>query len=99
MPVKFGNQFCLSIGFPAIGEHLLSEASQHGVKVCISGSEHRRMILVDIIHFLEDYIILVLVGFISGLGKNFAVKIEPDSIKNARLMHIRQYGVKTAVYC
>lgn len=78
LTVKFGSQFCLNIGFPAIGGQLLSEAAGLGIKVCISGSEHRRTILVDAVHFVEDNVTLVPVKFIPDSGKNFAVKIEPD---------------------
>ncbi len=78
LTVKFGSQFCLNIGFPAIGERLLSEVAQHGIKVCISGSEHRRTILVDEVRFVEDNVTLVPVDFIPDSGKNFAIKIEPD---------------------
>lgn len=78
LTVKLGNQFCLNIGFPAIGRQLLSEAAQYGGTVCVSGSEHQRTILVDAIHFVEDSITLMPIDFIPDSGKNFAVKIEPD---------------------
>lgn len=78
LTVKFDNQFCLNIGFPAIGGQLLSESARQKMKVCISGSEHRRTSLVDAVRFLEDNITLVPVDFIPDSGKNFAVKIEPN---------------------
>lgn len=78
LTVRFGNQFCLNIGFPAIGGQLLSEAAGQGMKVCISGSERRKIILVDFVHFLENGITLVPVDFIPDSGKNFMVQIEPD---------------------
>lgn len=78
LTVKYGNQFCLNIGFPAIGGQLLSEVAQQEIKVCILGSEHRRTILVDAVHFVEDNITLVPVDFIPDSGKKFAVKIEPN---------------------
>lgn len=84
LTVRFGNQFCLNIGFPAIGRQLLSEAAQQEMKICISGSEHRRTILVDAVRFVEDNITLVPVDFIPDSGKNFTVEIEPE-VKAVRL--------------
>ena len=84
LTVKFGSQFCLNIGFPAISGQLLSEAARQGMKVCISGSEHRRTVLVDAIHFVENRITLVPVDFIPDSGRNYAIKIEPD-VKAIRL--------------
>lgn len=84
LTAKFGNQFCLNIGFPAIGRQLLSEASEKGMKVCISGAEHRKTILVNSVRFLEDNITLIPIDFIPDSGKNFVVKIEPQ-VKGVKL--------------
>ena len=78
LTVRFENQFCLNIGFPAIGGQLLSEAAEQGMKVCISGSERRRTILVDHVNFMENNITLVPIDFIPDSGKNFMVEMEPD---------------------
>lgn len=48
------------------------------MKVCISGSERRRNVLVDFVYFLENTITLVPVDFIPDSGKNFMVEIEPN---------------------
>lgn len=84
LTVKFDSQFCLNIGFPAINGQLLSEAARQGMKVCISGAEYRRAVLLDAIHFVENRITLVPVDFIPDSGRNYAIKIEPD-VKAIRL--------------
>ena len=48
------------------------------MKVCISGSERRRTILVDHVNFMENNITLVPIDFIPDSGKNFMVEMEPD---------------------
>lgn len=78
LTVRSVNQFCLNIGFPAVGEQLLEEAVQQKVKVCIAGAEYQRTILVNAVQFLEDSITLVPVDFIPTLGKNFEITIESD---------------------
>ena len=83
LTAKASNQFCLNIGFPPVGERLLSEADRRGMRVYITGSEYQRTVLVNASHFFEDSITLVPVNFIPKLGKNFTVTIEPDESEEA----------------
>lgn len=76
LTVRSINHFCLNIGFPAVGKQLLEKAAQQKVKICITGAEYQRTILVNAVYFFEDSITLIPINFIPAFGKNFEVTIE-----------------------
>ena len=78
LTVRAVNQFCLMIGFPAVGEQLLAIAASQDIKVCIAGAEDYRKVSVNAVNFLEDGITLVPINFIPYPGDNFGVTIEPE---------------------
>lgn len=78
LTVRAAGQFCLNIGFPAVGEQLLAEAVLQEIKVCVAGSKYWRTVLVDTVNFLENSITLIPINFIPDSGENFTVTVEPD---------------------
>ena len=78
LAIRAVNQFSLMIGFPAVGEQLLTMAASWDIKVCITGAERYRKVSVNAVNFLEDDVTLVPINFIPYPGKNFGVTIETE---------------------
>lgn len=78
LTVRPDTQFCLNIGFPAVGGQMLLEAFRQSVQVFITGADCQRKIPVDTVHFIEDHITLIPINFIPDAGKNYTVIITPD---------------------
>lgn len=72
------NQYCLNIGFPAVGKQLLEKADQQKAKIYIRSAEYQRTISVNTVHFFEDSITLIPINFIPASGKDFEIKIVSD---------------------
>lgn len=74
-----GNHFSLNIGFPALGDELLSKAASAHYSVQISAGKQSRTIQLNHINFLADTLTLVPIDFVPSYRRNYKISLAGDA--------------------
>lgn len=76
---NIGGAFQLSIGFPALGNRLLNQATQKKVKVIIKGGTYERSTSVTPSIFFDNATTLIPIDFIPSYASNYSIAISSSS--------------------